>query len=537
MQRTHRHFIAVPLLLCAILLPTALGVLPASLLGSAAAPEKQSVVPSLNGTSVQVMPDGVQILLFEDAVLDTADVAPAVQEGSVLVSAEGIARVTVSSSMEAIAFNGAFHISRYGDRVTVSALTSPVLLLQNGTKMLLPAGRLWRSGGTALPSLAGGMELWAGARATDAVPRSFLRDQLRSSALLPPASDAWLPPARARAPLLTSSAVPRLPAAAQRFLQEQEEIAIGLLRYAVEQRDGFAVSRLLQQSEYREAFATDSAQRAIALFLSRSADFSPVALPLLTHLSSASDLWLLFSIHTRVNTAAWALVEPELPKEDELLCWFALPEADFHPVAFDNVVLRRWMERLSAYVDLLEDPQAFLSLFIRHTDAAVGRMDASHYPERAERLVATVYDFVQPLLPMLPQQSQEIVRMWAQRDKVPLLPVIFGEEAQSPSSAQAREDAPQQPAQPASVPPEQVEAKAKVLLAEAGALFTLRTQVAHAGGSAVQVRGIVFSTPLRDRVFDFLLDTEREEVRGISEGAQTYPYALPLRQFVAWAGR
>ncbi|MDD3896700.1 MAG: hypothetical protein PHU04_02530 [Candidatus Peribacteraceae bacterium] len=536
-QRTHRHFLAAPLFLFAILLPVSLSALPGSLLGSSAALEQERPVPSLSGTSVQSMPDGVQVLLFEDAVLDTASTVLAVREGSILVSAEGIARVSVSSSMEAIAFNGLFHVSRYGDRVTVAALTSPVLLSQNGRKMLIPAGRLWRSGGMVLPSLAGGLELWIGARSTDAVPRSFLRDQLRSSALLPPASDAWLPPSRVRAPLLTSSAVPRFPAAAQRFLQEQEEIALGLLRHAVEERDGFAVGRLLQQPEYGEVFAADRAQRAILLFLSRSAEFSPVALPLLTHLSATSDLWLLFSIHPRVNTAAWALIEPELSKEDELLCWMTLPEADFQPVAFDDVILRRWIERLSAYSDLLEDSQAFLSLFIRHTDAAVARMDASHYPERAERLIAAVHDFVQPFLPMLPQQSQDTVRGWEQRGKVPLLSVTFGEEAQPASSAQTREHAPQQSPQPASVPSEQVEAQAKALLADAGALFTLRTQVAHAGGSLVQVRGLVFSTSLRDRVFDFLLDTERGEVRGISEGVQAYPYALPFQQFVAWASR
>ena len=514
------------------LLPAALSALPASLIQESD-PEVQ-VIPSINGTTVHIMPDGVQFLLFEDAVIDSNSTIPEIKEGTVLVSTEGIARVKASSTVEAVAFNGLFHVSRYGERITVSALTSPVLLLQSDKKMLIPAGSLWRSDGTVIPSLDGGIDLWTAARDTDPVPRSFFQEQLKTSTLLPPFSDV-LPAARTSALLSPSIDLPRLPVAQQRLEQEQAEIAIGLLRSATEQRDGTAVQSLFDHDAYREAFASDYSRQAIGVLLARSAEFSPVALPLLTRLSSSSELWLLFSNHPRTNAMAWVFVEPELSKEDALLSWISLPKADFNPVAFDDIVLRRWSEYLSMGIDTLQDKHAFISLFLHHMDQVIDRMDSSNYPERAGRLVGLLTTFVEPYTAILSPQSQAFVHKWNQRDKVSILPIsIPSEEVASAQLAQIKKQA-----EPVAdyVPPAQAESQAKAVLYNAGALFTMKTQVVHTEAATVQVRDIVFSTPTRDRTFSLLIDTVRGEVHDIKEGAQEYPNTLSFEQFVAWANK
>jgi hypothetical protein len=233
------------------------------------------------------------------------------------------------------------------------------------------------------------------------------------------------------------------------------------------------------------------------------------------------------------------LTDPTLSKEDALLSWLTLPEADFAQVAFEDVVLRRWSEQLSAGIETLQDRPAFIALFLDRMDQVIRRMDASDYPQRAERLTELLLEVLQPSAATFSGHSQEIWYRWQQRGTVSIMPLVLTEEESSVAHSSAGAPQVQQQTAIAADPAlaAQIEAQAKELLSDAGALFTVQTSIAHVQGASVQVRGIVFSMPARDRLFDFVLDTEKREVRAIMEGATEYPYALSLAQFVSWVHR
>jgi hypothetical protein len=92
------------------------------------------------------------------------------------------------------------------------------------------------------------------------------------------------------------------------------------------------------------------------------------------------------------------------------------------------------------------------------------------------------------------------------------------------------EEAPDVPA----LSPEQTEALAIRMLEEAGALFTVNTTVVASAANTARVTSIVFSSPDRDRTFDFQLDVVQREIEAIREGDQVYPYSMPFERFVGW---
>ncbi len=531
-HRQHRHFVAVPLLIAAIVLPCSFGVLHASLSGGVLAEEE---VPVLQDAVALSLPDGTQFLLYDGADVDPETLT--VVDGSVLVSATHLTRIGLGDGLSVNAFDGFVHLTRYGDDVSVAALTAPVLIEQGDRRLIVPPQRQWRWQGGVLPSADAGLALWRKARETTAVPRSSIQEQIRSSTMLPPAADP-LPAVEEYLPILHAASMPRLPAAQERVRRARRSHTLGVLRGAVQRGDSALVDRVFGDADYAALFADEEGRIALSSLLAEADASSAVLSPMITFLARDPDAWLLLSVHPRTAAAVWAFADPPLSAERSLVLHFALPEADWNVQAFDAIVLRRWSEDVGDTLSELADASGFLQEFVAHIDAIVRRMESSFFPERARNLVEVSAEIVAPYADRISGQTMAILGRWHTMDSVATLPVHVGEkESRAADLAAQQASLSGQSGMEPQFQAAQVEQRAKDMLENGGAVFTLQTRLRALGPTIVEIEGVLFSTPTSDRPFNLTLDTARGEVQSITESGRAYPYAMPLAQFASWAQR
>ena len=76
-----------------------------------------------------------------------------------------------------------------------------------------------------------------------------------------------------------------------------------------------------------------------------------------------------------------------------------------------------------------------------------------------------------------------------------------------------------------------VEAQVYEALRNAGALFTVETQITPVSAQSAKIEGVVFG----DSIFSFVYDLTTGEVHQIVQDGESLPYAISLVDFVEWA--
>ena len=420
------------------------------------------------------LPRGISGMLREDGVLRDDGDELSLEEGTALLQSTGLVRLR-SGNVVIEGFHGGFLASKTADKLSLYALTTPVLLRRDEHRIIVPVGLSGEWQESALPvvfNLTAAAEERGELRLLDA---GVARDQLRALADLP-------------------SMQPRVSA------------------------------------------QTGRASETAALLLASAAQRPSAAAELLADTPDV-DLWLLASFHPDFLLAAWETPGPlAMPKEPRLLRWLLLPSSDVGK-AHPGRSVERWTAQLRKHLDDTT-PSARLEMLHALLTTMRGYrpfIDGSEFPERLQRTAGALQQVIGPWTAELSPDDQKFFAAWNTIDAIasysepaPLPPDPLPASTVSSSSGESL--APEEPFDHAAI-----EARVKQLLLGAGALFTTQTQLSAESATRVRVSHLVFASSTGESQYRFLLDLAKNEAQGIERDGKPQPYPLSLEALGKWA--
>jgi len=175
LRRARRHYVAFPVFLLGMLLTVVGGLQRADVLGGVVSSPSPAVL-SLSADERTELPSCVHVQAVDGGVtLERATVGASVlQEGGILVSAEGVARLR-AGAFDVVSLGGTFFLSVRGGRVNLATIDVPVLVSQEDGAIVIPPGKQWE-GADALPDADGVVGIWHDQASLLPVPETFQRD-------------------------------------------------------------------------------------------------------------------------------------------------------------------------------------------------------------------------------------------------------------------------------------------------------------------------------------------------------------------------
>jgi hypothetical protein len=492
----HRHFLAAPVFVLAL----GLSMLSGSERMSAAASvvDYAGELRAAGNDSEFALPRGVYGLLQEDGVLREEFDALRLADGTAYVASEGRVRLRAQEWLLQ-SFHGGMLVSTAPDAVSVLALTSPVLVRHGEFRLVIPAGMQGQWHGDALSEFS--LRTAAAERVRlRAIPPSILRDALQTLSRLEPVA---------------------LPQAPEQSAAERQ------LREALESHDTASALALLAD----DAAYGLSTEALVPLLLSAHA--IPSAAQQILDEVRDGDLWLLLSFHGAFASVAWETPGPlGLPLAMRELRWLLLPGGDIG-APLPARVIDRWKDQVQKHVDTSEHPEEFLAALLASLADYRSLMSEQEFPERLGRLSRALEAIVEPHLSALSDDDKALYASW--KDIHAIAPyteapaVVVPKEPQYSSSSSA-----------IAAPPEvfdaaSLEAQARGLLQNAGALFTIQTELRAESSSRVRVAGIVFASPQGEHRYDFTLNVADTQITNLQQDGTLLPYALTLEASGQWA--
>lgn len=501
----HRHLVAGPL---------ALLLLAVSLFGHVAPASLQELIQNDSGYSTlpshtQVKPD--EGTIFEDGAL---------VEGAILVRTEGVARLH-AGRVSITGLSGAFHLTRYDNALTVSALTAPVLVLYDGAQVLIPAGWTWRTDDIkTLKTFKDDYKEWRSQRVLTRTPERFLRSQLSALSILAPVEDDLPHSSVLPAPEGTSSLL--LPLAQKREWEQWSTQVMGTLTDAIEQGDEDRARQIAEDTRYASAFAAPIAADVLPVLLARLEDDSSLSHALLSHLSGQGDVLTLASVHPYLRTAAWTL---PLSDSNYLLSLFALPQSDMQPEGVSDFAMGRWYQAVTERLKNAKDPLPLLESLIAELSPLVEQALSAGYPARAYRLADSLEELAEPYRSLLSSQAKSDLKKLTLIDRIDL------SERQTEVSTLS---VPVEVVEEDGLPPEEVEQKAYADLQSVGALFTVQTHIEAVSPQRAEVSSLIFGGTTKDVTTSFTYNVLTQEVSKLVVDDKEYPNAIGLSKFIEW---
>ena len=495
-----------------------------------------SLTASLTGTSdthggVMTLSQGTQVIRGDEGQVEAA-LPPVLVRGSALFVHPGIFQVSAGSFL-LNGLAGAFHVVMNGDAVTVSAITTPVLVEQNGLKVMVPVGYQWRGAGN-LPELQSGIYDWATARKIDPLPQYFLREQLLALNGLPQ-SDNLLPPAVHDVTYDEESLRLLLPKARAREHALLRDHVLGELRYKLEKEDRMGAQTLLKDSRFAVFFDEADSLPSLAILAARHCGEAPdVCTDLLTRLSVRTDLWLLSAYHSGLRSKVWAQDGPTLSQEERFLLVFTLPASDSLAESLSSVVLTWWAQQATSLVSGSDARTDLVTELLLTHFPVVRRFAEGGYPERAAEIVQGLQVIAEPVKSVLSADILKGLRD-AKTQVEHSVELSSLEESSAVSSEAGEKSSIISSTGKKASGIDHVDRVATTMLEEAGALFTTQTRIVPTDDQRAHVEGILFGAADGDHTYVFDFNVVEENISGIARDGKEMPYALTFRKFLEWA--
>jgi hypothetical protein len=481
--------------------------------------QPQGVVESGKERHVAVLPSGAQLLVQPGASFDTA--SGILLKGEVVVRHASLAELNAGPYL-VDGWNGAFSVTVQGEKITVAALTTPVLVRDGLQRMVIPVGAqalLPQS----LPALDGGWQAWAAARATLPLPVHYVRERLLMLDGLPVPALPALEEVQAALPAALDAL--RLPAARERAGAEREHANLDALLLALQAGDTQEVQTLLLQESVQHALAAESALPLMPdiATLALEKHLVPLFLPfILAHDAMRSLAYQ----HPALRDLAWVTdtgLKPNVEARAARL--LAFPRGDLLPVAASPLAAGRWADAVTAYLQpQKENAPAVLD--------AVRRMAAAQLPERTTRYAGYLTQLAHPYRGTLSQESQELLYSIEQLP-FHMSKVRFDAEIQEAAPA-VQESAVSDGRVLGVIEYEGGKDAAVQMLVDAGGMQTAHTSVTAIHGQTVKVMGMLFRAKDGDESFEFTFDAGTRTVSDLRVDGKLLPYSITLEQFVTW---
>ncbi len=411
---------------------------------------------------------------------------------------------TMVEDVTFIGWNGAFHIdASTADRMTVAALTTPVLAVRGDARWLVPVGMQLTIDANASDALDAS---WLQSHRPLKLPAHYLRDMLpQTDALMEQSQVSALPAVNATIPPLLGSGL-RFAAAESRAQERNTALRLSALTKAMKEGDEETVDALLLEQSTHNALqhaSVSSLWTVLSLALSSGRD--ALILPFLLGESDAS---LIARYHPQLSDRAW-VYPASAADRSMLLAHILLPRSDRDQDPRPEPVIRAWHD---GWQSLLQDEAQ--AAFIRETVLPVIRedieaLDRDGYPARARAYsdaLAAVFGSDQGVI-----QDSQIDLTEPPSEEV--------------EEAEVKLDQPIE-----IIPEDQVRSD----LLRFGVMFTSKSSLTLHEDGSYAVRDIVLGTASGDRVLSFDYQPSRDIVSGIEHDGKILPYSLSLEQYLAW---
>lgn len=537
MHLRHRHFLGIPVFL--FFLGTAMfwdagnaSLLPDT--SDATTAPAAGAISARGGDEEFSLPRGIYGLLQEDGMLEDDGVELSIRDGAALFASDGMARVRMGDVIVS-GFHGGFLASNAGSRLSIFALTAPVLLQRDEFRLIIPAGMRgeWAAGlipGAFSPQIAAD----AGA-GLSVLNTSVMRDELQRLSRLRPtpplqvAGDAsfrmpWLPLV--------------FPAAEERMRLRGDGARLSRLLEALRSGDQAKARTQLEDEGVRRLVRSDDLPSGVfQALLASSAGLPSISRDILAE-TRDGDLWVLASFHPDFAAAAWeAPVSPAIPRPLRLLRLLQLPSSDTGPAAPERAVAR-WTAQLKDELDAAAPAgrAGFMHALLTTMRDYMAFAEVGGFPERTGRYAASLRQIIGRYAPELTREDYDLYAPWEAADVIapyiePPTPAAPVPSAVNPAVSESTKTA-----QEASFDADAAEARAKQFLHDAGALFTTQTSVRAESAGRVAVQNIIFASADGDRAYDFIFDQEKNEALDIRREKELLPYPMRLEAFAKWAG-
>lgn len=485
-------------------------------------------------TEERVITVGSMVMQAEaGTVVETSDVSrPSLEKGTVLVSSPVLFHLQVND-MDLQGWNGAFHVSKEGDRITIAALTTPVLVTVGTHQTIVPASMQWNAVSLDIPVTD--VQAWVQARATLPLPQVFLQDQLRTISTLPaPRFEDALSDTSFVSPTLGQSL--RLPSAQDRAESAERMESLESVRKTLESSPA-QIDALLLDPDTEAALHSAQANAVLPTLesLALSAGKGDLFLPAFT---ASADRLLLASFHPLLRDHARVLpITATLTDDQEFSLLLLTTLSDLQPQALSSLAITPWQTLWSTYLSSHKDAEKTFAAALPILQSHIERMDSLQYPERVYTYTNALLDIGRPYWQVLSPEARTLLNEIhtlrdARRVAAPLADSI-AEEAVSSSSSLSSPSSSSSVASTPSVSNDVLVQQAERILQAAGFMMTPKTLLKPVS-NGVQVTDIIVGTKTGDQAMQFVFNPDTNMVSDILQDGVILPYAITLEQFLDW---
>lgn len=450
-------------------------------------------------------------------------------DGSMLLASEGIVSVSIDD-IEITTLDGAIHLTKGSNTLTVAALTAPVFVSQGRRHMVVPVGMQWSLSGR-LSGLHDGFALWMQSRTPQRMPRAFHHRALKDLSMVP-IPDIALPELRrtlsSAAFFLKNALLPVPNAEAQ---HQQHRAALGLVRDATSSEDVERLRSVLRDPLVQESIATPyGSDSLVRLFADISQGNTALRMLIVQTLNKQEPLWMLTAFHPAYRSIAWSLFADGISSESLLARVFVMPLSMLSPEVFSSFTIERFAVELQGITETIDDKDAFIEHFVTAALPVVDALDVQGYPKRSIHLQRILLDLIGDTASL--QDAREALERRAMVD-VTSVPVHRDVSEELPRSTITNKES--SVSGQVVLHAAQVEQKAYDMLLRAGALFTVDSAIAVVAPNTARIEHILFSTPHADRSVAFSVNVVTGDVTDIFvDGESNFPYTPKFEGFIKW---
>ncbi|MBU0459118.1 hypothetical protein KJ652_05415 [Patescibacteria group bacterium] len=523
----HRHLLIAPIALASLVIFSNLNR--ADLLASTAI---QNVNNDEQGT--YEIYKGVQIKPAEDTQLNENDEIVILKKGSVLVRSEGLV-VMEAGGMQIMSIAGVIHISYNGGNLTVAALSAPVLVQKGENLVLVPVNQKWRGDGV-INSQKEGLPAWLKSRSPRKIPNTFRAQQLMAAAQFPINYPSYESPLnKAGIALREALSFAQFSMARTRNTEHSADESYRRMQMLVDSGEWDSAEELLDHPWHESHFRLPEGQKLLAESVARVSDQPKLAHKFLQILITDDRVWLLSYIHPDLRNIAWGINRPKLSHEALALHIYTLPVSDILPARLPEYILRKWMEDVESIAKSANDPSVILNSISEIIVDQINIYVKDGYPERAKNYRKILYGWRDDYSDHLSAEVLDSINELEKMENVEIDELLLEESEEIEDvEALAQEYMPAIEDPVSMLTPDEVQGRAYSLLRDAGALFTVETNIEAKNEFNAEVRNIVFGTPRGDLPFEFTLNVVSGEVFNVINDGEVMPYRLSLEAYVKW---
>ncbi len=425
-----------------------------------------------------------------------------VQSGSVVTMQKGTASITArdlvtihAEDVTISAWHGAFDISADAQKLTIAALTTPVLLTKGTRQWIIPA------------SMQGIFHI--DQEITDE-PYTWI-DDVQLYPMPAHYMEERLPVAR------------RIMSAFKGVSLSETSPLFELHKALVDGHLEQARTLLMQPGMEMNLRTADESLRSDMYVNARALGLENVFLAFLA--GDSKDLQMLTLAHPLTRADAWVL-----PHENNLTEVLMLIPSDRLEDAVPQLVIDQWAAELAQAMDNAEDMNVFASATFPAFHEMIAALRDAGYPHRSKQYAQAIVNALHKDIRSLNDDARA---SFASIETLAHGDVPVAEEVVLPVTETGSVSA-SETVDVVSININEAVATLRANLAGYGAMFTSKTLIAPNTSGRIQVDGLVIATAHGDTLLRFTYNPASDEVENIEHDGKILPYSLSLEKYVEW---